>query len=117
MSTFDHPDTDVDPQRVASWREEDPDLQIVDVREAYEREAGHMAGSRHIELERLASEAANIDRARPVVFYCRLGARSAMAAQAFRASGYDAYTMTGGLERWAAEQRPLSPEGGHVADH
>lgn len=117
MSTFSHPDLDVDPQRVVSWREATPDLQVVDVREDYEREAGHMPGSRHIELERLASEAESIDRERPVVFYCRLGARSAMAAQAFRASGYDAYTMAGGLERWAAEQRPLSPEDGHVADH
>ncbi len=117
MSAFAHPDIDVDPERVVSWREGDPNPQIIDVREAYEREAGHMPGSRHIELERLAAEAASIDRERPVVFYCRLGARSAMAAQAFRASGYDAYTMTGGLERWVAEQQPLSPEGGHVADH
>jgi rhodanese-related sulfurtransferase len=58
-----------------------------------------------------------VERDRPVVFYCRVGARSGMAMQAFRASGYDAYSLTGGLVRWAAEQRPLSPEGGRVADH
>ena len=40
-----------------------------------------------------------------------------MAAQAFRASGYEAYSMTGGLRRWADEGRPLAPEGGRVADH
>jgi rhodanese-related sulfurtransferase len=52
-----------------------------------------------------------------VVFYCRVGARSTMAAQAFRASGYEAYSMTGGLVRWAGEGRTLVPEGGHVAEH
>ena len=40
-----------------------------------------------------------------------------MAAQALRASGFDAYTMAGGLVRWADEGRPLSPEGASVADH
>ena len=92
-------------------------VQVIDVRESYEREAGYLDGSRHIELERLASQAETIDPHRPVVFYCRLGARSAMAAKAFRASGYDAYSMQGGLTAWAAESRPLVPEDGYVADH
>ena len=108
---------DVDPERVAEWLVEDPALQLIDVREPYEREAGHIDGTRHIELTELTSAAASVDRERPVVFYCRLGARSLMAAQAFRASGFEAYSMEGGLVRWADEGRPLSPEGGYVADH
>jgi rhodanese-related sulfurtransferase len=36
---------------------------------------------------------------------------------AFRASGYEAYSLRGGLVRWAGENRPLSPEGGTVANH
>jgi hypothetical protein len=40
-----------------------------------------------------------------------------MAMQAFRASGYEAYSLAGGLLRWADEQRPISPEGGTVAAH
>ena len=91
--------------------------QLIDVREPYERDAGYIAGSRHIELERLASQAATIDRDRPVVFQCRLGARSAMAAKAFRTDGYDAYTLTGGLLAWVAAGLPIEPEDGYVADH
>ena len=34
----------------SGWRE-DPAPQVIDVREAYEREAGHIAGTRHIELD------------------------------------------------------------------
>jgi rhodanese-related sulfurtransferase len=117
VSAFADPEIDVEPQRLAGWLAERPDLQLIDVREAYEREAGAIDGSRHIELERLASSADTIDRDRPVVFYCRVGARSGMAAQAFRASGYDAYSMRGGLTAWAEEQRPLSPPDGYVADH
>jgi rhodanese-related sulfurtransferase len=107
----------IDPERVAAWRRDDPALQVIDVREPYEREAGHIAGTRHIELTKLSAEAASLDRERPVVFYCRVGARSTMAAQALRASGFEAYSMQGGLLRWAQEDRPLAPQDGYVADH
>ena len=108
---------DLDPERVAAWREEDASLQLIDVREPYEHEAGHIEGTRLIGLVDLSNQAASVDRERPVVFYCRVGGRSSMAAQAFRAAGFEAYSMTGGLARWASEGRPLSPEGGTVADH
>ena len=108
---------EVDPEWVAERLAEDPTAQVVDVREAYEREAGHIAGSQHIELAKLSSEAGKLERDRPVIFYCRLGSRSDMAAQALRAAGFTAYSMRGGLTRWAGEGRPLSPENGYVADH
>jgi rhodanese-related sulfurtransferase len=110
-------DIAIDPERVAAWLAEDPELQVVDVREPYERDAGHIAGTRHIELNKLSAEAASLDPQHPVVFYCRVGARSTMAAQALRAAGFEAYSMSGGILRWANEQRALSPEGGNVADH
>jgi len=108
---------EVDPERVAAWLTEDPAPQVIDVRESYEREAGHIEGTRHIELAGLSAAAATLEQGRPVIFYCRLGSRSAMAAQAFRASGFEAYSMQGGLVRWAQEGRALSPDGGYVAEH
>jgi rhodanese-related sulfurtransferase len=116
-ATGERMEIEVDPGRVADWLAEDPPPQLIDVRERYEREAGHIAPSRHIELLMLSSQAPTVRRDQPVVFYCRVGSRSEMAAQAFRAAGFDAYSMRGGLQRWAREGRPLSPEGGSVADH
>jgi rhodanese-related sulfurtransferase len=116
-ATGERAEIEVDPERLAGWLEEAAPPQMIDVREAYEREAGHIDGSRHIELVALSAQAATVERGRSVVFYCRVGSRSQMAAQAFRAAGFDAYSMRGGLKRWAREGRPLSPEGGYVADH
>jgi rhodanese-related sulfurtransferase len=107
---------DVAPAEVAALHERG-EIELVDVREPYEHEAGRIAGSRHVPLARLTQEAASFDAQRPLVFYCRVGSRSAMAAQAFRASGYQALTMTGGLVAWAAQDLPLEPEDGSVADH
>src|SRR4051794_37827005 len=88
--------------------------QLVDVREQHEWDAGRIEGATHIELERLAARAGELEHGRPVAFQCRLGPRSAMAAQAFRASGWEAYSMEGGLIAWHARGMPLVPEGGHV---
>ena len=108
---------EIDAARLSEWLAEEPPPQLIDVRELYEREAGYIEGSRHIELTALTGAAATLEPDRPVVFYCRVGARSAMAMQAFRASGYEAYSLRGGLVRWAEEDRSLSPEGGTVATH
>lgn len=90
------------------------DAQLVDVREPYEHAAGRIAGDRHVELEALAAEAETIDRDHPVVFYCRVGARSGMAAQAFAASGWDAYNLSGGIVAWVTAGLGIE---GEVAAH
>ncbi|MCX6385333.1 MAG: rhodanese-like domain-containing protein [Solirubrobacterales bacterium] len=115
-SAFDDPERDLTAAEVAKIMAAG-DLQLVDVREPYEREAGYIAGSVHIELEHLASRAPTLNSDLPIVFYCRLGARSAMATQAFRAAGFDARNMAGGIAAWAASGLPVAPDGGTVANH
>jgi rhodanese-related sulfurtransferase len=92
------------------------EVQLVDVRQPHEHEAGRIAGDRLVELSELAARAHEIDRTKPVVFYCRSGARSAMATQAFRRAGFEAYNLSGGLLEWQASNLPLEPADGCVAD-
>jgi rhodanese-related sulfurtransferase len=106
---------DYTPQQVAELLDHG-EIQLVDVRQQHEHDAGAIAGDRHIELGELVASAETIDRDRPVVFYCRSGARSAMAAEAFRGAGFDAHNMSGGLLDWAAAGLPLVPPGGFVAE-
>lgn len=115
MSTFAAPEMSIGPARAAELLAAGADF--IDVRESYERDAGYIPGTRHIELERLSSQSETIDATKPVVFQCRLGARSAMAAQAFRGAGYDAYTLDGGIVAWVDAGMAIEPKGGYVADH
>lgn len=108
---------ELDPDQLADWRAREPDLQVIDVREPYEHEAGRLERTRHVPLVELTAQAGTIAREQPVVFYCRVGSRSEMAAQAFRASGFEAYSLSGGLVRWTQEGRPLEPLDGDVAAH
>jgi rhodanese-related sulfurtransferase len=108
-------ETDYTPQEVAALLDGEGDLQLIDVREPEEHEAGRIAGARLIPLGDLSAQAASISSEQPVVFYCRSGSRSAMATEAFRGAGFDAHNMSGGLLEWAATGLPLEPDGGQVA--
>ncbi|MEY2515001.1 MAG: hypothetical protein QOJ89_2359 [bacterium] len=95
----------------------DGSAQIIDVREQYEWDEGRVDGAVHIPINSLSSQRDKLDAGRPVIFQCRVGGRSMMAAQAFRAAGYDAYSMAGGILLWDDQRRPLVPDGATVADH
>jgi len=116
MGAFSDTEFDLEPQRVKEILAADEAV-LVDVREPYEWDAGRIPGAKHIELERLAGRADELPKDKPVIFQCRVGRRSALASEAFRAVGFDAYNMRGGIEAWAGEGLPLEPEGGTVADH
>jgi len=104
---------DLSPARVAELLRHG--AQGVDVREQYERDAGHIADTLHIELDQLTAGVDALDHERPVVFYCRSGSRSALAAQAFAAAGFDAHNLDGGLKAWVNDGLPIEPADGHVA--
>jgi rhodanese-related sulfurtransferase len=107
-------DDDYTPQQVFDLIERE-DIQLIDVRQPEEHDAGRIAGDRLVVLSDLASEVDSIDRERPVVFYCRSGSRSAMATEAFRGAGFNAHNMLGGLLEWNAAGLPLEPADGYVA--
>lgn len=113
---FADPGLELPPREVAR-RLEAGEAVLVDVREPYEHEAGHIAGAQPIEIERLGWRAPTLPADRPIIFCCRLGVRARLAAHAFRRIGFDAYNLTGGVAGWAAEGLPLVPADGLVADH
>lgn len=90
--------------------------QLIDVRADHEWEMGRIEGAIHLPLAELAERAAEIDKERTAVFYCRGGNRSTMAAEALSAEGYDAVKLSEGIVGWAGDGLPLEPEGGTVAE-
>lgn len=106
--------TDITPQRVSELV--DSGALLIDVRRDYEWDAGHIAGASNIEMNDLTSNAESIAREEAVVFYCRTGNRSSLAAAAFREAGFDAYHLDGGLQAWVDQGRELDPADGEVAE-
>jgi rhodanese-related sulfurtransferase len=102
------------PEIAPHWVEENASkVQLLDVREPIEfnDELGHIAGAKLIPLGQLEQRLNEIDKTKPVVAYCRSGARSARATQLLQQNGIARVAnLTGGLLRWRAQRLPV--EGG-----
>jgi rhodanese-related sulfurtransferase len=84
----------------------------VDVREDDEWDAGRLDGSLHIPLSELAARLGELPDTGPVVFVCRSGSRSDLAAHALARTGRsELANLAGGLRAWAGDGRPLGPDG------
>lgn len=89
--------------------EERARFQIVDVREPYEWDAGHIEESVHIPLADVMAgrEEGRLDRGKPVLVVCKVGSRSELAALMLQARGFEAENLEGGTEAWIAAGLPL----------
>ena len=84
---------------------ENPPL-LVDVREPFEAQIAQIAGSLLVPMGSLPHRLQEISKERTIALYCHAGARSAYAAEWLARQGYDALSLAGGIDRWAAEVEP-----------
>jgi len=92
---------------VAVWRSEDPNLQIVDVRNPAEQQAGVVPGAQLVALPSLLERLDELDPARPIVVYCAGGYRSSVAASLLREHGFARVAeVLGGFDAWHAAGLP-----------
>jgi rhodanese-related sulfurtransferase len=83
---------------------------LLDVREDDEWAAGHAAEAVHVPLSRF--DPATVPADLPVVAVCRVGGRSAMAAQALAAGGVEVTNLSGGMLAWQARGLPVVRDDG-----
>jgi rhodanese-related sulfurtransferase len=97
---------------LASWRDDEPGLQIVDVRNPAEQDAGIVPGAVSIPLARLLDQHHELDATAPTVVYCAGGYRSSTAASLLRSVGFTQVAdLQGGYDAWAAARLPtVRPE-------
>lgn len=87
---------------------DDNDVQVIDSREPHEHAEGHVPGSIQIQHMATMAQADKIARDKPVLFICKSGQRSAVAAEFAAALGItDIYNVDGGHDAWRAAGYPL----------
>ncbi len=88
------------------------DARILDVREDYEWEAGHVDGALHIPLDQLPARAGELDPDEELHVVCRSGGRSQRAAEWLEGNGYTAINVSGGISAWLEAGKPMTSETG-----
>ncbi len=83
-------------------------VQVIDSREPHEHAEGHVPGSLRIQHMATLTQMDKIADDRPVLFICKSGQRSAVAAEFAASMGRtDLYNVEGGHDAWAAAGYPM----------
>ncbi len=92
----------VDVQTVATVKERS-DVLVLDVREQWEYDEGHIPGVTLIPMGEVANRLAEIPTDQEVIVTCRSGNRSGQITDFLREQGYDnVHNMEGGILAWEA---------------
>lgn len=107
---LDHTDR-VAARELESWVAREPNLQVLDVRERGEWEAGHLPGSLSAPWHDLTELPAALDSTRPVAVICAAGARAGTAASLLKRLGVEdvIHVVDGGVPTLAAAGAALEP--------
>lgn len=74
--------------------------QLVDVRSPGEFSGGALPGARNLPVDQILARVHELDAGRPVVLYCRSGARSSSVVQALKGAGIAEVYDLGPMSAW-----------------
>jgi len=101
---------------LATMREEQPDLVIIDVREPFEWDEGHIEGAVHLPMGEAVRRIAELSADRPKAVVCAGGLRSSAVISALSRQGMGSwYNVSGGMTAWLKAGYPVARAAGR--DH
>lgn len=85
-------------------------VQLIDVREPHELEISRLEGADLFPLGQLASRLSELDSAKEIVLFCKVGTRSVRALELLLGAGFrKVKNLKGGINAWAREIDPSLP--------
>ena len=87
-------------QLSALLKEDEHSVQLIDVRQSYERDICHIGGE-HVPLSLFEANIAQLSKDKPLVIYCKSGGRSATACRILYQAGFkEVCNLEGGILSW-----------------
>ena len=84
-------------------RQENKNIQILDVREDSDRSHASVKGTIHIKLTEIAERHKELDKDRNIFVMCHTGTRSQAVVKWLKTNGYEySVNVLGGIDAWAA---------------
>ena len=89
--------------KLSELRENNKNIQILDVREDTERSHAFIKGTIHIKLSEIANRHAELDKKKNIFVMCHTGTRSQAVVKWLKTQGYYySVNVLGGIDAWAA---------------
>jgi molybdopterin/thiamine biosynthesis adenylyltransferase/rhodanese-related sulfurtransferase/molybdopterin converting factor small subunit len=111
MSASDANETEIDVRELKRKMDAKEDFYLLDVREPNEFKIGRIPGSTLIPLGEVPQRVNEIPRDKEIIVQCKMGARSARAAQFLRQQGYkNVKNLKGGILDWSDKIDPGVPK-------
>lgn len=102
---------EISPQQLQAWILDGVPLFLLDVRETWEFEMGHLPNSVHLPLSHLPNALNELPDDCPIVTICHHGVRSFHAGAYLENAGFEAiYSLAGGVAAWARVIDPSFPQ-------
>ena len=102
-----YPGLEITAEALVREMKENPNLELIDVREAHEWEICNIEGAQLIPLSELPSRLNEIDGHKDIVLHCHHGSRSMRALEVLKAAGFSRVrNLMGGIDAWAANNDP-----------
>lgn len=100
---------EIEPVHLKKCLDSGADLQLVDVRDPWERRICSIGGTL-VPMDRLTEIAPRLDPKKPTVVYCHVGVRSAFAVRYLLSIGFeDVRNLRGGIDAWSIQVDPSQP--------
>lgn len=94
-------DRELSPEEAADYLKQTPGVQLVDVRQPEEHKEARLPMAKLIPLGTLPVRTHELDKKKPVLFYCASGGRSGQALRFAEQQGFEAKHVRGGIFAWA----------------
>ena len=104
-------DYEISVAEVKSMQDAGQGFELVDVRESWEYEVAHLAGSKHIPMGDIPARFnQELDPENHIVVVCHHGVRSMSVTAWLRQQGFEkVQSLRGGIDRWSREIDPSVP--------
>ncbi|HEY4933416.1 MAG TPA: rhodanese-like domain-containing protein [Terriglobales bacterium] len=104
-------DYEISVAEVKSMQDAGQGFELVDVREPWEYEVAHLAGSKHIPMGDIPARFnQELDPENHIVVVCHHGVRSMSVTAWLRQQGFEkVQSLRGGIDRWSREIDPSVP--------
>ena len=93
----------ITPKELEAKIEAGEKLELVDVREYEEVQAGMVEGAKHIPMGEIPARLDEFDKDKEYIFICRSGGRSGNVCHYLQEQGFKVVNMVGGMLDWTGE--------------